>query len=164
MEPLSLLRDRSADREMVRSILSEAEVLPESESPLDRLLRNGVRGSKLPLASFSSVKFSRWLLPGRSPILFRALLPGPCCLSPSVELPSCPGCKMMSGLPWVAEVAELARVFVEWLLSSLSLSLLILLSETLSLCPSAVSLPVPTGPFIALGREESGGFSPSKLS
>lgn len=45
MEPLSLLRDRSADREMVRSMLSEAEVLPESESPLERLPGNGDRKS-----------------------------------------------------------------------------------------------------------------------
>lgn len=170
MEPLSLLRDRSADREMVRSMLSEAEVLPESESPLDRLPGNGAEESKLPLVSFSSVKFSRWLLSGRSAMLLLSLLPDLGFLSPSVEFPICPGCEMMSGLPEVVfpssgpEGAELTRVFVAWLFTSLSLSLLSPSSGALPPCPFAVSLPVPTGPLTVLGEEESGGFSPSKLS
>ncbi|POI24490.1 hypothetical protein CIB84_011758 [Bambusicola thoracicus] len=167
MEPLSLLSDRSADREMVRSILSEADVLPESESPLDRLPGNTADESKLPLASFSSGKFSTWPLSGRSTMLLLSLLPGMGCLSPSTELPRRPDSEMMSGLPGVAFPSsgpELARVLLEWLFTNLSLSLLILSSKTLSLCPFTISLSVARGPLAVLSEEESGGLSPSKLS
>lgn len=63
-EPVSLLMERSADKFMLRSILSEAELLPESESLLDRLLKKREGESMLPLWISSVERRSYWLLFG----------------------------------------------------------------------------------------------------
>lgn len=64
IEPVSLLRERSADRFMLRSILSEAELLPESESLLDQLPKKREVELMLPLCISSAERRSYWLFLG----------------------------------------------------------------------------------------------------
>lgn len=72
-QPDSLFTDRSADREVPKSVLPEVEMLPQSESLLARLRDPGAGSSRLPLVS-SPPKVSRALLLGRLWLAFWDLL------------------------------------------------------------------------------------------